>query len=141
MHLPSLRHWQASIRYQNPALAIAGAYADNRKNATNFAILVKMKELNSHIDQIRKLCSSNNVKFLFAFGSVTTDQFNADSDIDLLVDFRDIDPLTYTDHYFNLKFELEKILKRPIDLLEFKSLKNPYIKEQIEKNKVQLYGE
>lgn len=107
---------------------------------TSFIIFERMKELNSHIDQIKKLCSSNNVKFLFAFGSVTTDQFNADSDIDLLVDFKDKDPLNYSDHYFKLKFELEKILKRPIDLLESKALKNPYLREQIEKNKVQLYG-
>ncbi len=99
-----------------------------------------MKEINSHIDQIKKLCFSNNVRFLFAFGSVTTDQFNSDSDIDLVVDFQDKDPLSYSDHYFNLKFELENILKRPVDLLEFKALRNPYLKEQIEKNKVQLYG-
>lgn len=100
-----------------------------------------MKELNSHIDEIKRLCSSNNVKFLFAFGSVITDQYNDDSDIDLLVDFQDNDPLSYSEHYFNLKLQLEKILKKPIDLLEFKSLKNPYLKERIEKNKIQLYGQ
>lgn len=100
-----------------------------------------MQVLNAHIEQIKKLCSTNNVKFLFAFGSATTDQFDSDSDIDLLVDFQDQDPLSYSDHYFNLKFELEKTLKRPIDLLEFKALKNPYLMKRIENNKVQLYGE
>lgn len=98
-----------------------------------------MKELLSHIDQIKKICSSNNVKSLFAFGSVTTKKFQADSDMDLVVEIDDEDPFSYSDDYFNLKFELEKIFKRRIDLLESKAIKNPYLKEQIEKNKVLIY--
>ena len=64
-----------------------------------------MKEINQHIDQIIKLCDSNKVKSLFAFGSITTDKFKPDSEIDLVVDIDDQDPLSYSDKYFNLKFK------------------------------------
>jgi uncharacterized protein len=99
-----------------------------------------MKEINQHIDQIRQACDSNKVKSLFAFGSVITDKFRNDSDIDLIVDIDEQDPLTYSDYYFNLKFELEKLLKRQIDLLEQKAIRNKYIRDQIDKTKVLVYG-
>ena len=86
------------------------------------------------------LCSSNKVKSLFAFGSVLTKKFNEESDIDLLVEIDDNDPLTYSDKYFNLKFELEKLLMRNIDLLEVRALKNQFLKTEIDQTKVLVYG-
>ena len=82
----------------------------------------------------------NKVKSLFAFGSITTDKFRPDSDIDLVVDINENDPISYSESYFNLKFQLEKLLKRQIDLLEQKAIRNPYLKEQIDKTKVLIYG-
>ena len=99
-----------------------------------------MKEINLHIDQINQLCDANNVKSLFAFGSVTNNKFNADSDIDLVVEIAENDPLSYADNYFNLKLQLEKLFKRHIDLLEQKAIKNPYLKSQIETTKILIYG-
>jgi predicted nucleotidyltransferase len=71
---------------------------------------------------------------------VVSDQLKAESDIDLIVDIDNNDPIDYTDNYFALKFELEDILKRPIDLLEAKALKNPFLKKQIDNTKVLVYG-
>jgi len=99
-----------------------------------------VKELKRHIEQISQLCSLHDAKTLFAFGSVITDSLRKDSDIDLLVDIDDEDPLIYADNYFELKFQLEDILKRPVDLLENKSLKNPFLKKQIDNTKVLIYG-
>ena len=99
-----------------------------------------MKLINQHIDQIEKLCELNKVRVLFAFGSVTTDNFGPDSDIDLVVDIDDNDPISYTNKYFNIKFKLEEILKRQIDLLEQKAIKNRFIKNEIDRTKVQIYG-
>ncbi len=92
------------------------------------------------IDKIQELCKANRVKSLFAFGSVTRDDFNTSSDIDLLVDFDENDPFKYTDLYFNLKQKLEEILKRQVDLLEERGIRNRFFKEQLEKTKVKLYG-
>jgi|SRR5687767_6631189 len=99
-----------------------------------------MNELTKHIDQIRKLCGSNKVRTLFAFGSVLTSDFKVDSDIDLVVDIDEKDPITYSDSYFTLKFQLELLFQRKVDLLEQKAIKNPYLREQIEATKVLIYG-
>jgi len=95
---------------------------------------------NPKIDQIRELCKENRVKTLFAFGSVTRDDFNADSDIDLVVDFEEKDPFIYSDLYLNLKSKLEDILNRQVDLLEERAIKNRFFRQQLESTKVPLYG-
>lgn len=100
-----------------------------------------MKEITAHLDQIKKICLTNKVRSLFAFGSITTDKFRPDSDIDLVVDINENDPISYSDSYFNLKFQLEQLLKRQIDLLEQKAIRNPYLKEQIDTTKILIYGE
>lgn len=66
---------------------------------------------------IIRLCRQNKVRNLYVFGSVLTDKFNKRSDIDLIVDIDSDDPLDYADSYFNLKFALQELFKRPIDLL------------------------
>ncbi len=99
-----------------------------------------MKEITKHLDQINSLCNTNKVKTLFAFGSVTTENFGPDSDIDLVVDISEMDPLSYADNYFSLKTQLESIFHRHIDLLEQKAIKNPYLKKQIDLTKVLIYG-
>jgi predicted nucleotidyltransferase len=92
------------------------------------------------IDKIQELCKENKVKSLFAFGSITRDDFNPSSDIDLVVDFDESDPFKYTDLYFNLKSRLEEIFKRQVDLLEERAIRNRFFREQLEKTKVKLYG-
>ncbi|MCB0539430.1 MAG: nucleotidyltransferase domain-containing protein [Cyclobacteriaceae bacterium] len=99
-----------------------------------------MELIETYKNQIQKLCENHNVKTLYSFGSVNTPRFTKESDIDLLVDFKSEDPIEYTDNYFDLKFELEKIFNRQIDLLENKAIKNPYIKESIDKTKVLVYA-
>jgi len=99
-----------------------------------------MKEIKDHIEQIKQLCNAHNVKSLFAFGSVVSDKLKAESDIDLIVDIDSKDPIDYSDNYFDLKFQLENILNRQVDLLEAKALKNPFLKKQIDNTKVLIYG-
>jgi uncharacterized protein len=100
-----------------------------------------MKIISENIGQIKNLCDQHSVRSLFAFGSVTNDRFKADSDIDLVVDIDAADPLEYTDHYFELKFQLENILQREIDLLEQKAIRNPFLKQEIDRTKILVYGE
>jgi predicted nucleotidyltransferase len=51
-----------------------------------------MTLINNHINAIYNLCAVHKVKQLYAFGSVLTEKFNKDSDIDLVVDF---EPTSY----------------------------------------------
>ena len=86
------------------------------------------------------LCSTHNVKSLFAFGSVCTELFNDKSDIDLLVSFKPMEYGDYADTYFELAEKFENLLKRPIDLITDKSLSNPYFIESINHTKTLIYG-
>jgi predicted nucleotidyltransferase len=95
--------------------------------------------LDKYINQIRILCDRNKVKYLFVFGSILSDKFAETSDIDLIVDINSDDPIDYAENYFNLKFQLEELLNRPIDLLEERALNNPFLKESINKSKKLLY--
>jgi hypothetical protein len=94
-----------------------------------------------NIDKIRDLCIHYKVASLFVFGSVLTDKFKNDSDVDLLVDFKDVDLYDYADNYFSLKSSLENLFKREVDLLELKALKNPYLKSSIDSTKQLIYGQ
>jgi predicted nucleotidyltransferase len=99
-----------------------------------------MTLLERHIKDILHLCKSHKVKSLYAFGSVLTDKFSIDSDIDLIVDFEQIDVLDYGDNYYELKFSLENILNRNVDLLEEKAIKNPFFRKSITQKKKLIYG-
>ena len=96
--------------------------------------------LDRYKDDINKLCLENKVKTLYVFGSVLTNQFTKKSDIDLVVDIDSNDPFEYADSYFNLKFALQDLFKRKVDLLENKAIKNQYLRENIEKSKMLIYG-
>ena len=99
-----------------------------------------MKILQDHIEQIRQLCLTNQVKPLFAFGSVVTENFSEDSDIDLVVDIEDDDPFSYSRKYFQIKYNLIDILGRKIDLLEEKAINNLYFRKELERTKVLIYA-
>lgn len=99
-----------------------------------------MNLLSQNISKIVLLCKIHKVKKLYAFGSVLADTFNDKSDIDLIVDFEEVDELEYADNYFNFKFSLQEVLQRSIDLLEEKAIKNPYFKQSINRQKQLLYG-
>ena len=99
-----------------------------------------MRDITSNMDQIKILCNLYSVRALFAFGSITTDKYQKNSDIDLVVDIDSSDPITYSNNYFSLKFQLEQLLNRKIDLLEQKAINNPFLKKQIDQTKVLVYG-
>lgn len=89
---------------------------------------------------INQLCTQHNVKTMYAFGSVLTNQFNANSDVDLLVKFNDFDVTKYFINYTNLKESLENILHKKVDLIEEQTLKNPILIRSINNNKKLIYG-
>ena len=90
--------------------------------------------------EIIALCEKHNVGELYLFGSVLTDAFTKDSDIDFLVKFSEVDPVEYFDNYMDFKESLEKLLFRTVDLVEMQTVKNPILKRSIENNKSLLYG-
>jgi len=96
--------------------------------------------LNENMEKIKALCMTHNVKNLFAFGSICTDKFNDQSDIDLLISFNQMDYGDYADAYFELADQFEMLFKRPVDLVTEKSLKNPYFINSVNQTKTLIYG-
>lgn len=99
-----------------------------------------MTYMDKYSADIKRLCALYNVKTLYAFGSVVYDQLTDKSDVDFIVDFEAIDLNNYADNYFNLKFSLQHILKRSIDLIEEKAIKNPYFKQAVNNQRKLVYG-
>ena len=93
-----------------------------------------------HINSLHALCEKHNVEKLYVFGSYATNTLNEESDIDLLVKFKEIDLTTYFLNFLAFKEKLKKIFKRDVDLIEEQTLKNPILIQSINKNKALIYG-
>jgi len=103
--------------------------------------ILKLNILERYTTDIIKLCKTHKVKSLYAFGSVLTENFNKESDIDLIVDFSNFEVEDYADNYFDFKFSLQDIHKRPVYLLEEKAIKNPYFKQSVNQQRQLVYGQ
>ncbi len=99
-----------------------------------------MKILKDHISELSALCKKHKVDELFAFGSILSDSFDAESDVDFLVKFGEVDRLEYFDNYMDLKESLESILHRKVDLVEVQTLRNPILIKSINRTKTLVYG-
>ena len=96
--------------------------------------------LKDRLKELRKLCESYNVRTMYVFGSVCTDLFKDDSDIDFLISFDTLSFDQYTDNYFELHYKLEDLFNRRIDLLTESSLSNPYFIKVVENTKQLIYA-
>lgn len=96
--------------------------------------------ISDKIDELKSLCNIYNVKTMYAFGSVCTDKFDDDSDIDLLISFDNLSIEQYTDNYFDLHYKLQDLFNRKIDLLTDNSLSNPYFIKRMEQTKQLIYA-
>ena len=83
----------------------------------------------NYLPAIIALCKRHKVKKLFAFGSVLTNRFNDKTNVD-----------DYFSNFFDLKYALESLFEREVDLLEEQAIHNPYLKENIDTTKMLIYG-
>ena len=80
-------------------------------------------------DRIAVFCKRHHIKTLSLFGSVLTDEFDNDSDIDVLVEFED--GHTPGLSFFSMQEELSQILGRKADLCTPKFLSR-YIRKRVQ---------
>ncbi len=101
-----------------------------------------MKLIELNLQRIIDICRRHKVKSLAVFGSILTDRFNDQSDVDLLVDFEPIDPdkEDYVRNYFDLQDSLESLLKRKVDLVVGSGLRNKYFIANVNRTKQIIYG-
>ena len=97
--------------------------------------------LANKLDKIISLCEKHKVKTISVFGSAARNTMTAESDIDFLVQFSDeIDVLEYADNYFSFLEGIEEITGKKVDLISANSLRNPILKEEINRSKIELYA-
>jgi uncharacterized protein len=100
---------------------------------------IYMNLIEKNKDKVIELCESHKVKELYMFGSILTPNFNDKSDIDLLIQFNDIQIDQYFDNYMDLKEKLGYLFNREIDLLENQAIKNPIFRKIIDREKKLIY--
>lgn len=89
--------------------------------------------------EITEVCKSFNVERLDLFGSAVNGEFHDTSDYDFLVRFQSIPLHDYFENFIGFQVALEKLLGRNVDLIEAQTLKNPYLIQSIEKEKLNIY--
>lgn len=101
-----------------------------------------MKLIEMNLQRITDLCRKHKVRTLAVFGSILTDRFSDQSDVDLLVDFEpvDHDKFDYVGNYFGLRDALELLFNRRVDLIEGKGLRNKYFIANVNRTKQMIYG-
>ena len=90
--------------------------------------------------ELKQLCEEYDIKTMYVFGSAATMAFNEESDIDMLISFKEIPFEKYTDNFFELHGKLEALFNRKVNLLTERSLTNPHLIESIEKTRQLLYA-
>jgi len=83
-------------------------------------------------------CRKFDVRRLDVFGSAARDAASVTSDVDLLVEFRDPDR-SPARRFFGLLHQLEDTLGCEVDLLTTASLRNPYFRERVLKERIPIY--
>jgi predicted nucleotidyltransferase len=94
-------------------------------------------------EEIAELCRTHHVRRLAVFGSAVRDDFDPErSDVDFLVEFRDLSPGTsiFMDNYQDFEEALARLLRRDIDLVRDGVIENPFILRSIRNDKRQLYA-
>ena len=95
-----------------------------------------------NIQKIIEICRRFHVRKLWFFGSILTDRFNDNSDVDLCVDFdrSKIDLYDYADNFFDFQYSLEDIFGRKVDLTEDTAVRNPYFRQELNETRKLIYG-
>lgn len=100
-----------------------------------------IQEITQQSAAIEALCRRFRVRRLELFGSAAAGRFNPrSSDLDFLVEFDALRSNEYADAYFGLLEELQKLFKRDVDLVVSGCVKNPYLKESIQRSRTLLYA-
>lgn len=84
--------------------------------------------IKSHQKSLNEIAKSNHISYLALFGSHARGEQKADSDLDLLINFKT--PVDFFELY-DIEQKLTKLLNKKIDLVTTKGL-NKYIKPYIQ---------
>lgn len=97
--------------------------------------------LKNNLPQIIALFNKNEVVRAYSFGSVLSDNFNSNSDVDFLISFNEnLSPVEKGENWFSLYYSLKELLHTEVDLVREEDIKNPYLLSTINASKLLIHG-
>jgi predicted nucleotidyltransferase len=110
-------------RYKTPA-------DFNQRNKRNIVTVHGKIKIKLPKKEINDFCLKWKISEMALFGSVLSDEFRPDSDIDIMVSFKDEAGWGLFD-FVDMIDELKAIFGRKVDLVEKDSLRNPFRRQTI----------
>jgi len=96
--------------------------------------------IKNRLSELNEICKSLDVRRLYVFGSISTDNFDENkSDIDLIVELNEKDPIEKGEKLIILWDKFEELFGRKVDLLSRAQVRNPYLQKGIDATKQLIY--
>ena len=96
--------------------------------------------IKNRLSELNEICKTLNVRRLYVFGSLSTDTFDENkSDIDLIVELDENDPIEKGEKLIILWDKFEELFGRKVDLLSRTQVRNPYLQKGIDATKQLIY--
>ena len=96
------------------------------------------------LDKLRtdlpEICQRYRIAYVDAFGSLARNEQTDASDIDLIIEFTEPRQEAISHRFFGFLHAMEDRYQRRIDLLTENSLKNPYLRQEVNRERIRLYG-
>lgn len=97
--------------------------------------------IEAHREAIASLCRKYAVRRLRVFGSATGEGWDpARSDFDFIVEFDRRQGLSAFDQLTGFKAEMEDLLGKEVDLVDWEAAKNPFFKRNAERQAIDVYA-
>jgi len=95
----------------------------------------------TQLDAIAAACRQHHVARMHAFGSVLRPDYRPGiSDIDLLVEFEDLQHTDLVEAYFGLEQQLTESVGPAVDLVMATAVRNPIVRGDIDASKQLIYA-
>jgi uncharacterized protein len=96
--------------------------------------------IDDNLEEIGRLCRLHGVRKLEVFGSILRGDFDPQrSDVDVIVEFEPRVANSFA-NFLDLKEALERLLGRPVDLVELHAVRNRRLRRYIEQSKSPVYA-
>jgi predicted nucleotidyltransferase len=97
------------------------------------------KLIEQNLSEIKNLMINHQVEKAYVFGSAAKTEMKEKSDVDFLIIFsKNTNLNTYAANYFDLMYALQDLLNCEVDLVEEKTISNPYLLKSINESKLLL---
>ncbi|NRA26498.1 MAG: nucleotidyltransferase domain-containing protein [Opitutales bacterium] len=97
------------------------------------------------IEQLKRvispLCEKYEIAYVDAFGSIARSEQTQQSDIDLIIEFSEPRKDRISRRFFGFLHDVEDQFDSRVDLLTENSIRNPFLKEKIDQDRIRIYGD